>query len=168
MVLVDQCPQYIGAAPAFIGSYDSERVTYLCMVGSLYVALDLNYYRQRYFLMMIVVVMILTSLQSSQGLQDFIPEEDLFDLMWIQWVIGYLTDVDLVKFLRRCRAGLKSGGFIVIKDNMFDGFALVCSCIMLVFFNIVGCCCYQKTVLMVFFQCRDHPSKLVEKRKCWG
>ncbi len=61
-----------------------------------------------------------------QGLQDFIPEEQSFDLMWIQWVIGYLTDVDLVKFFRRCQIGLKSGGFIVIKDNMFNGFVLVC------------------------------------------
>ncbi len=41
-------------------------------------------------------------------------------------MVGYLTDVDLVKFLRRCQSGLKSGGFIVIKDNMFDGFVLVC------------------------------------------
>ncbi len=41
-------------------------------------------------------------------------------------MIGYLTDVDFVKFFRRCQIGLKSGGFIVIKDNMFNGFVLVC------------------------------------------
>ncbi len=61
----------------------------------------------------------------TQGLQDFIPENQSFDLVWIQWVAGYLTDADLVKFLRRCKSGLKSGGLIVVKDNMFHGFVLV-------------------------------------------
>ncbi len=36
VVLVDQSPEYIAAAPAFIGSYDTERVTYLCMVGTFF------------------------------------------------------------------------------------------------------------------------------------
>ncbi len=36
VVLVDQSSQYIAAAPAFIGSCDTERVTYLCMVGLLF------------------------------------------------------------------------------------------------------------------------------------
>ncbi len=26
------------------------------------------------------------------GLQEFVPEKAKYDLIWIQWVIGYLTD----------------------------------------------------------------------------
>ncbi|XP_068012127.1 N-terminal Xaa-Pro-Lys N-methyltransferase 1 isoform X2 [Melanerpes formicivorus] len=52
------------------------------------------------------------------GLQDFIPEPNSYDVIWIQWVIGHLTDNHLSEFLRRCRAGLRPNGIVVIKDNM--------------------------------------------------
>ncbi|XP_054030374.1 N-terminal Xaa-Pro-Lys N-methyltransferase 1 isoform X2 [Dryobates pubescens] len=52
------------------------------------------------------------------GLQDFIPEPNAYDVIWIQWVIGHLTDNHLSEFLRRCRAGLRPNGIVVIKDNM--------------------------------------------------
>lgn len=52
------------------------------------------------------------------GLQDFQPQDGRYDVIWIQWVIGHLTDDDLVEFLRRCKGGLRSGGLIVIKDNV--------------------------------------------------
>ena len=55
------------------------------------------------------------------GLQDFDPKPKSYDLIWIQWVIGHLTDVDCVKFLRRCANGLKAGGVICIKDNTCSG-----------------------------------------------
>lgn len=51
------------------------------------------------------------------GLQDFTPQPDRYNIIFIQWVIGYLTDDDLVSFLKRCSAGLRRGGVIVIKDN---------------------------------------------------
>lgn len=51
------------------------------------------------------------------GLQDFHPEPNHYDLIWIQWVIGHLTDEHLVAFLKRCRAGLRPNGIVVIKDN---------------------------------------------------
>jgi len=54
------------------------------------------------------------------GLQDFdpsAPSSDKFDVVWIQWVIGQLTDIDFVNFLKRAAAGLNPGGVIVIKDN---------------------------------------------------
>ena len=35
------------------------------------------------------------------------------------WVIGHLTDVDTIDFLRRCRAALAADGVVVIKDNFF-------------------------------------------------
>ncbi|XP_054853708.1 N-terminal Xaa-Pro-Lys N-methyltransferase 1 [Eublepharis macularius] len=52
------------------------------------------------------------------GLQDFSPEPGAYDVIWIQWVIGHLTDDDLTNFLKRCRLGLQPNGIIVIKDNM--------------------------------------------------
>ncbi|KAL8174756.1 UNVERIFIED_CONTAM: N-terminal Xaa-Pro-Lys N-methyltransferase 1 [Gekko kuhli] len=52
------------------------------------------------------------------GLQDFSPEPGAYDVIWIQWVIGHLTDDDLSSFLKRCRLGLQPNGLIVIKDNM--------------------------------------------------
>ncbi|XP_013884671.1 N-terminal Xaa-Pro-Lys N-methyltransferase 1 [Austrofundulus limnaeus] len=52
------------------------------------------------------------------GLQDFVPEAGRYDLIWIQWVIGHLTDDHLVDFLRRCGSALRPGGLVVIKDNV--------------------------------------------------
>ncbi|XP_075041181.1 N-terminal Xaa-Pro-Lys N-methyltransferase 1 isoform X1 [Mixophyes fleayi] len=52
------------------------------------------------------------------GLQDFAPKPSHYDVIWIQWVIGHLTDSDLVEFLKRCKVGLRPNGIVVIKDNM--------------------------------------------------
>ncbi|XP_053267178.1 N-terminal Xaa-Pro-Lys N-methyltransferase 1 [Pleuronectes platessa] len=52
------------------------------------------------------------------GLQDFVPERGRYDVIWIQWVIGHLTDAHLVEFLRRCQGALRPNGLILIKDNM--------------------------------------------------
>ncbi|XP_041428111.1 N-terminal Xaa-Pro-Lys N-methyltransferase 1-A isoform X2 [Xenopus laevis] len=52
------------------------------------------------------------------GLQEFSPEPNRYDVIWIQWVIGHLTDEHLVNFLQRCRLGLRPNGIIVIKDNV--------------------------------------------------
>ncbi len=38
----------------------------------------------------------------TAGLQEFIPAPDTYDLIWVQWVVGHLTDADLVQFLLRC------------------------------------------------------------------
>ncbi len=37
------------------------------------------------------------------GLQDFEPQSKHYDIIWIQWVSGHLTDEHLVRFLRRCK-----------------------------------------------------------------
>ncbi|KAM6902436.1 N-terminal Xaa-Pro-Lys N-methyltransferase 1 [Xenentodon cancila] len=52
------------------------------------------------------------------GLQDFVPENGRYDVIWIQWVIGHLTDDHLVEFLRRCQKALRPNGLIIIKDNV--------------------------------------------------
>ena len=55
-----------------------------------------------------------------ETMQEFHPEAGRYDLVWIQWCIGSLTDDDLVEFLKRIRASLADGGVIVIKDNVVD------------------------------------------------
>ena len=56
------------------------------------------------------------------SLQAFAPEPGQFDVIWIQWVIGHLTDQDFVAFFRRCALGLRPGGVIVLKDNTASGY----------------------------------------------
>eukprot|EP00126_Sphaerothecum_destruens_P010684 Sdes_comp20791_c0_seq4m17004 len=52
------------------------------------------------------------------GLQDFTPEKGRYDLIWCQWVLGHLTDEDMIEFFQRCKSGLSSGGFICVKENL--------------------------------------------------
>jgi protein N-terminal methyltransferase len=66
------------------------------------------------------------------GLQDWEPREQFYSIIWIQWVLCYLTDDDTVAFLKRCSQGLiradkdkedtdsnhrGGGGVIVLKEN---------------------------------------------------
>lgn len=60
------------------------------------------------------------------GLQDFNPSPESYDIIWIQWVIAYLTDWDLVNFLYRMENALKQGGVIIIKDNTCNEFGFMC------------------------------------------
>ncbi|CAG8606178.1 7757_t:CDS:2 [Funneliformis mosseae] len=53
-----------------------------------------------------------------KGLQEFIPEERKYDLIWCQWVIGHLKDDDLIEFFKRCKIGLKPNGLIGVKENV--------------------------------------------------
>uniref|UniRef100_A0A1A9W3Q4 Alpha N-terminal protein methyltransferase 1 n=1 Tax=Glossina brevipalpis TaxID=37001 RepID=A0A1A9W3Q4_9MUSC len=52
------------------------------------------------------------------GLQDFQPYVNKYNLVWSQWVLGHLTDVDLLLFFVRIRQSLISGGQFVIKENV--------------------------------------------------
>ncbi|KOS22135.1 Alpha N-terminal protein methyltransferase 1 [Escovopsis weberi] len=54
------------------------------------------------------------------GLQDWEPAEGLrYDLIWVQWCLGHLTDLQLVAFLRRCQGALSpEGGVLVVKENL--------------------------------------------------
>lgn len=51
------------------------------------------------------------------SLQEWEPAAKKYTLIWIQWVLCYLTDVDIVAFLTRCRLALVEGGYIVLKEN---------------------------------------------------
>ena len=61
----------------------------------------------------------------AQPLEEFHPEPGRYDVIWIQWCVGHLTDEDFVSFFKRCAVGLKPGGMIMLKENNAkDGFVL--------------------------------------------
>lgn len=52
------------------------------------------------------------------GLEAWRPEGRRYDLIWNQWCVGHLTDVQLVEYLKRCTEAVTEGGWIVVKENM--------------------------------------------------
>ncbi|KAK7178926.1 hypothetical protein PSPO01_15011 [Paraphaeosphaeria sporulosa] len=61
------------------------------------------------------------------GLQDWEPEVGAYDVIWNQWCLGHLTDVQLVAYLRRCKAGITQAeegarSWIVVKENLSTDF----------------------------------------------
>ena len=54
-----------------------------------------------------------------KGLQDWSPPTRRYSIIWIQWVLCYLTDDDVVAFLKRCAEGLLEDGkgVIILKEN---------------------------------------------------
>jgi len=52
------------------------------------------------------------------GLQDFMPEEGRYDVIWTQWVLGHLIEADLVNFFKRCQKGLSTNGVMIVKENV--------------------------------------------------
>ncbi|TXG48211.1 hypothetical protein EZV62_027505 [Acer yangbiense] len=58
-------------------------------------------------------------------LQEFTPDTGKYDVIWVQWCIGHLTDDDFVSFFKRAKVGLKPGGLFVLKENIArTGFVL--------------------------------------------
>jgi protein N-terminal methyltransferase len=45
-------------------------------------------------------------------------DESGFDVVWCQWCLPYMTDADLIAFLKRGQAALRKGGAIVVKENV--------------------------------------------------
>jgi protein N-terminal methyltransferase len=56
----------------------------------------------------------------KSALQDWEPIPNTYSLIWVQWVLMYLTDRDVIAFLQRCGKALIPGGFIVVKENICD------------------------------------------------
>jgi len=50
-------------------------------------------------------------------LEEFVPKLGSVDLVWIQWVLQYLTDSDAVKTLGNLKTGLTTHGVLVLKEN---------------------------------------------------
>ncbi|XP_058196097.1 alpha N-terminal protein methyltransferase 1 isoform X2 [Rhododendron vialii] len=58
-------------------------------------------------------------------LQEFTPDAGRYDVIWVQWCIGHLTDDDFVSFFKRAKDGLKPAGLFVLKENIArTGFVL--------------------------------------------
>ncbi|GMM54790.1 N-terminal protein methyltransferase [Maudiozyma humilis] len=51
------------------------------------------------------------------GMQDWVPEEGKYWLIWCQWCVGHLPDDQLVEFFKRCVRGLQPNGTIIVKEN---------------------------------------------------
>lgn len=59
------------------------------------------------------------------GLQDFEPSPGSYDVIWIQWVIGHVHDIDCIRFFERCKAGLRPHGVVILKDNTSEDWTFV-------------------------------------------
>ncbi|PYH96200.1 DUF858 domain protein [Aspergillus ellipticus CBS 707.79] len=53
----------------------------------------------------------------TMGIEDWVPEKK-YDLIWTQFCVGHLTDVQLGRYFGRCREALVDSGVIVVKENM--------------------------------------------------
>jgi len=55
---------------------------------------------------------------TQASLQSFAPiDVQTYDTIWMQWILGHLTDASLVRLLRVCLRALKPSGFIIVKEN---------------------------------------------------
>ncbi|KAL3911895.1 MAG: hypothetical protein SGPRY_008524, partial [Prymnesium sp.] len=53
-----------------------------------------------------------------ERLERFTPAAGkAYSCVWVQWVLNYLTDDDLILFLHRCASALEPGGAIVVKES---------------------------------------------------
>ena len=46
-------------------------------------------------------------------------------MIWIQWVLGHLSDLDYLEFFRRCARSLSAQGLIILKDNVTDEYSFM-------------------------------------------
>eukprot|EP01035_Chromulina_nebulosa_P017947 gene17947-23573_t len=60
-----------------------------------------------------------------KSLQEFQPLQNTYDLIWIQWVVGHLHDIDFINFFKSCSIGLKPNGYIILKDNCAESYTFV-------------------------------------------
>lgn len=55
------------------------------------------------------------------GLQEFrYDDERFYDVVWVQWVLCYLKDGEVERFMRDSRTKVKQGGIIVVKENVSE------------------------------------------------
>lgn len=55
------------------------------------------------------------------GLEDWSPEQSpdaKYDLIWNQWCLGHLTDLQLQSYLEKCAKAINVDGLIVVKENL--------------------------------------------------
>ncbi|CAK8990555.1 unnamed protein product, partial [Durusdinium trenchii] len=51
------------------------------------------------------------------SLQQIEQLPDMYDLIWVQWVLLYLTDIDFATVLQQLRRALRPKGLLIIKEN---------------------------------------------------
>lgn len=53
----------------------------------------------------------------ASPLEQFTPQRR-YDVVWINWVLMYVSDTTAVAFLHRCRLRLPEDGIVIIKENV--------------------------------------------------
>lgn len=53
----------------------------------------------------------------TMGLENWYPEKNKYDLIWTQFCVGHLTDVQLREYFVRCREALTETGIMIVKEN---------------------------------------------------
>jgi len=53
----------------------------------------------------------------NQRLEEFLPNPDCYDLIWLQWTLQYLVDEDVIRALTALRRSLRKKGLMVLKEN---------------------------------------------------
>ena len=53
----------------------------------------------------------------TSPLQSWTPSHS-YDLVWVQWCLGHLTNSEVTGFLSRAKGCVRQGGWIVVKENM--------------------------------------------------
>ncbi|KAA8648198.1 hypothetical protein EYZ11_000574 [Aspergillus tanneri] len=51
------------------------------------------------------------------GIESWNPDKK-YDLIWTQFCVGHLTDIQLLQYFIRCRGALTETGIVVVKENM--------------------------------------------------
>lgn len=57
---------------------------------------------------------------STSACEEFTPTRS-YDLIWMQWVLMYIPDREVVAFLQRCRLRMSLGSAVVVKENVANG-----------------------------------------------
>lgn len=86
------------------------------------------------------------------GLQTFTPTGPIYDVIWIQWVIGHLHDLDFIEFLQRCKAGLRPDGYVVMKENCPEAWTFVVD-------KVTCICCHSNHHYYYYYYCNRNKNK---------
>ena len=99
--LLEQSERLLAASEAYINVEDADASGDLCATSR-----------------GVLGQLIQCGMQAFDSLHDASASPLAWDVVWVQWAIGHLTDIDMVDFLQRCRAALRPGGVICLKENV--------------------------------------------------
>lgn len=90
--LVEQNPKFLEQAKFYLKNSLSK-------VGQFYSIGD----ESNFFKLIRLVTLNDIPFLTFEGLQDFCPEAQKYDVIWCQWVLGHLNHEDLIKFFKNCK-----------------------------------------------------------------